>query len=87
MKKWDSHGKKMNCFDNGLTFNLKYKKKKINNKIKDKEFSLNCQIFKDFTNESFKNLVDKYNSSCKENWKVYMKNESRWILSAQIKFF
>lgn len=77
----------MNCFANGLTFNLKYKKKKINNKIKDKEFSLNCQIFKDFTNDIFKNLVDKYNFICKKNWKVHMKNESRLILSCPNQIF
>lgn len=63
-------------------------KKKITLKTKDKEFTLNCQIFKDFTEIKFKDLVDKYNNNCKnKDWNVSMKNESRWILSCKNKIF
>ena len=63
-------------------------KKKITLKLKDKEFTLNCQIFKDFTNDSFKDLVDKYNNNCNnKDWIISMKNQSRWILSCPNKIF
>lgn len=58
------------------------KRKKINENSKDKYFTLNCQIFQDFTNDiGIENLVNKYNSKCHHGWDVTIKNTNHWILS------
>ena len=58
------------------------KKKKITDDLKDQSFFLNCQIFEDFIIDiNLEDLVDKYNSSCKEGWQVGIKNGKRWILT------
>ena len=55
--------------------------KRITYAIKDSSFSLSCQIFSDFENGAkLKDLVNKFNKSCKEGWKVDIKNEKFWIL-------
>ena len=66
---WDEFKEKINI------------QKRITYAIKDSSFSLSCQIFSDFENGAkLKDLVEKYNNSCKEGWKVDIKNEKFWIL-------
>lgn len=63
-------------------------KKKITLKSKENDFTLNCQMFKDFTSVGFRDLVNQYNKNCINNdWKVSIKNQSRWILSCPNKIF
>ena len=55
-------------------------KKKITEDSKDKYFLINCQLFKDFVDQSLEELVDNYNSKCNIRWKVTIKNKKNWIL-------
>ena len=55
-------------------------KKKITEDSKDKLFLINCQLFKDFVDQSLEELVDNYNSKCNIRWKVTIKNKKNWIL-------
>ena len=61
--------------------------KKITNNQRNQNFTLNCQIFEDFTDNSLQVLVDKYNESCPEGWKIGISNEKKWILSFPYKIF
>ena len=55
-------------------------KKKITEDSRDKYFFLNCQLFKDFVDQSLEEIVDNYNSKCIERWKITIKNKNKWIL-------
>ena len=56
-------------------------KKNIVKEQKDQTFTINCQIFKDFTNGvSLADLVDKFNSTCPEGWKIIISSTKFWIL-------
>lgn len=64
------------------------KQKKITEDLKNQSFFLNCQIFEDFINDiELKDLVNNFNNSCKEGWKIDIKNEKRWILNFPYKIF
>ena len=63
------------------------KKKKITEYLKDKSFLVNCQIFKDFVDQSLKEIVEDYNSRCNERWKVTIKNEKIWLLDFPYNIF
>lgn len=55
--------------------------KKITNNLRNLNFTLNCELFEDFRDDSLKVLVDKYNESCQEGWKIGINNEKKWRLS------
>lgn len=56
-------------------------KKNITNEQKDQTFSINFQIFQDFTDgDNIKDLVDKFNNSCPEGWKIKINSVKFWIL-------
>ena len=55
-------------------------KKEITEDSRDKYFFLNCQIFKDFVDQSLEEVVDNYNNKCIERWKVTIKNKNKWII-------
>ena len=68
-----------------LQENIK-KNKLITTAMKDQTFSLSCQIFQDFTNKAkITDLIDNFNSSCKEDWKIRVSNEKFWILDIPYK--
>lgn len=74
------------CEWNNLQYEIQIKKK-IKNEEKDQTFSLNCQIFQELIDLDITNLVDNYNKSCKEDWKINIKNKQRWILIFPYKIF
>ena len=62
------------------------KRKKINKDSENQIFVLNCQLFECFLdNNSIHDLVNKYNNSCPENWKVTI--QSKWWLMFPYKIF
>ena len=66
---------------------MKYKKKIIE-ESKDKYFTLNCQIFQDFTSGiGLEELVSNYNKQYHFGWDISIKNASRWVLSLPNKIF
>ena len=55
------------------------KTKLITNILRDQSFTINCQLFEDFTDGAKLNdLVDKYNNSCKDGWKIEKYNCRYW---------
>lgn len=67
-------------------------KKKIEVKKEDQTkepfFLLNCMLFKDFSEgNDLQALVDKYNQSCRKNWKVEIHQKSRWWLKFPYQIF
>lgn len=82
LAKFESSWDEISLYHEWTEFEEKIKnQKRITYAIKDSSFSLSCQIFSDFENgANLKDLVNKFNKSCKEGWKVDIKNEKFWIL-------
>ena len=67
---------------------IKNRKKIIKEDSIENTFSLNIQIFQDFTdNKNLKEIVDNFNQNCPYGWNITIKNESRWILNIPNKIF
>ena len=62
-------------------------RKKVTKDLKDQSFKINCQIFEEFVDTNLKDLVNIFNNSCKEEWKIGISNEKRWILDFPYKIF
>ena len=45
---------------------------------KNSYYTINCDIFDEYCNETSKVLVEKFNANCKETWKIKIKR--KWIL-------
>ena len=70
--------------------NLQYEiqgKKKITEDKKEQFFLVNFGFFQEFTESDIEKLVENYNISCPEGWKISIKNKKRWILSLPYKIF
>ena len=53
--------------------------KEITNTFRDQTFTINCQMFEDFTDGvKLNELVENYNKSCKEGWQIKKINERIW---------
>ena len=62
-------------------------KKKITEDKKEQFFLVNFGLFQEFTESDIEKLVENYNISCPEGWKISIKNKKRWILSLPYKIF
>ena len=60
-------------------------KKKITKDLENETFTLNCQIFENFIENNLQDLVNNYNNSCQENWKISI--SSKWWLIIPYKIF
>ena len=54
--------------------------KKITEDSREKYFFLNCQLFEEFVDSNLDEIVNNYNNSCQEGWKVTIKNKKKWVL-------
>ena len=62
------------------------KYKEITSAFRDQYFTINCQMFQDFTDGiKLKDLVENYNKSCKEDWKIKNINEKIWKIDFPFK--
>lgn len=73
---------------NDLQYEIQNKKRVTEDK-KAQCFSINFGLFEEFTELNIENLVNNYNLSCPEEWKISIKNKSKkkWILSLPYKIF